>query len=109
MTTPQEEIYAVSRTRQLLRDLIDPSKTPRVPKSIREEARGCLRHYPFGCHDKSILWGLQNHYKMRDIVQFFEELENEEPNEALIAAVMLYKAQREEQRRNTCECCCGLD
>ena len=46
---------------------------------------------------------------MRDIVQFFEELENEEPNEALIAAVMLYKAQREEQRRNTCECCCGLD
>ena len=31
---------------QLLKDLCDSSKTPRVPKIIRQRASGCLRHYP---------------------------------------------------------------
>ena len=31
-------------------DLMDPQKTPRVPKSIRQRARQCLRHYP-GSYD----------------------------------------------------------
>jgi len=46
MTIPVERTRAVIYTRQFLYDLIDPKKTPRVSKSIRESARHCLRHYP---------------------------------------------------------------
>jgi len=46
MTIPVERTRAVIYTRQFLYDLIDPKKTPRVPKSIRASALHCLRHYP---------------------------------------------------------------
>jgi hypothetical protein len=46
MTLPDERYRAVLRAEQLLRDLCDPSKTPRVPKAIRLRASGILRHYP---------------------------------------------------------------
>jgi hypothetical protein len=29
-----------------LRDLLDPKKTPKVPKAVRKEAYWCLRHFP---------------------------------------------------------------
>ena len=46
MTLPDERYRAVTQAEQLLKDLCDPSKTPRVPKLIRQRASGCLRHYP---------------------------------------------------------------
>jgi len=46
MTMPNERRNADNRTRIFLLDLMDPKKTPRVPKSIRKEAASCLRHYP---------------------------------------------------------------
>jgi hypothetical protein len=46
MTLPDERYRAVKQAEQLLKDLCDPSKTPRVPKTIRQRASGCLRHYP---------------------------------------------------------------
>jgi hypothetical protein len=46
MTLPDERYRAVRQAEQLLRDLCDRSKTPRVPKTIRDRARGALRHYP---------------------------------------------------------------
>jgi hypothetical protein len=46
MTVPVERTNAVIYTEQFLLDLLDPKKTPRIPKSIRERARGLLRHYP---------------------------------------------------------------
>lgn len=46
MTVPVERTNAVLNTEQLLYDLMDPKKTPRVPKAIRERARLLLRHYP---------------------------------------------------------------
>jgi hypothetical protein len=46
MTLPDERYRAVIMAEQLLRDLCDPNKTPRVPKIIRQRASGCLRHYP---------------------------------------------------------------
>lgn len=46
MTTRREEINALIYARQFLMDLMDPQKTPRVPKYIREEARARLKHYP---------------------------------------------------------------
>ena len=46
MTIPYERTRAVKQTEEFLLALCNPSKTPRVPKHIREWARGCLRHYP---------------------------------------------------------------
>ena len=46
MTLPFEEKRAVNYTREFLYDLLIPSKTPRVPKEIRDRARSLLRHYP---------------------------------------------------------------
>ena len=46
MTLPIERKHAVLNTEQFLKDLLDPKKTPRVPKYIREQAYRCLKHYP---------------------------------------------------------------
>ena len=46
MTVPVERTRAVIRTQKFLFDLLDPKVTPRVPLSVRKEARNLLRHYP---------------------------------------------------------------
>ena len=46
MTLPDERYRAVRQAEQFLKDLCDPTKTPRVPKQIRREASAILRHYP---------------------------------------------------------------
>lgn len=46
MTLPDERYRAVIWTELFLKDLCNPTKTPRVPKHIREHARSLLRHYP---------------------------------------------------------------
>jgi len=43
MTLPDERFRAVMQTEKLLKEILT---TPRVPKSIRDGARYCLRHYP---------------------------------------------------------------
>ena len=48
MTLPYERYNAIKRTEEFLKDLMDPKKTPRVPKTIRKQAYYCLRHYPGG-------------------------------------------------------------
>lgn len=50
MTQPQERARSIIRTEQLLKDLLDPKKTPRVPVDIRDRAKQCLRHYPCEVH-----------------------------------------------------------
>lgn len=46
MTTPAERTRSVLYAKSFLEDLLDPKKTPRVPKSIRAQAYRILRHYP---------------------------------------------------------------
>lgn len=46
MTIASERTRAVLSTEQFLMDLLDPKKTPRVPKDIRRRAGSLLRHYP---------------------------------------------------------------
>lgn len=46
MTLPDERYRAVLWAERFLQDLCDPSKTPRVPKTVRQQARSVLRHYP---------------------------------------------------------------
>lgn len=50
MTMPDERLRAVERTREFLRGLLDPKKTPKVPKTIRRDAYYCLKHYPWDMH-----------------------------------------------------------
>ncbi len=47
MTTTAESARAIIQTREFLRALLDPKKTPRVPKKIRVAARALLKHYPY--------------------------------------------------------------
>ena len=46
MTLPDERYRAVLAAEQFLQDLLNSSKTPRVPREIRQRARSVLRHYP---------------------------------------------------------------
>jgi hypothetical protein len=46
MTLPNERYRAIQYAKRLCEDLIDPRKTPRVPKEIRKQAYGVLRHFP---------------------------------------------------------------
>lgn len=46
MTIPAERTRAVSYTQKFLLELLDPKKTPRVPKEIRKKAYRLLKHYP---------------------------------------------------------------
>lgn len=46
MTLPYERKNAVNYTRRFLLDLSNPRITPRIPKTIRDQARGLLKHYP---------------------------------------------------------------
>jgi hypothetical protein len=49
MTLPDERYRALKWAEELMKDLLDPTKTPRVPKTVRAQARAVLRHYP-GTH-----------------------------------------------------------
>lgn len=46
MTLPDERYRAITRTSDFLLALCDPASTPRIPKSIRQQARSLLKHYP---------------------------------------------------------------
>lgn len=46
MTVPRERTNAVIFTESFLKSLLDPKQTPRVPKSVRQQASHLLRHYP---------------------------------------------------------------
>jgi len=50
MTIPSERKSAVLRTEKFLVSLCDPKQTPRVPSSVRTEARRLLKHYPTEYH-----------------------------------------------------------
>jgi hypothetical protein len=54
MTVPNERTQAVIYTEQFLKDLLDPKKTPRVPRAVRQRAGRLLRHYPGEFHMNTI-------------------------------------------------------
>lgn len=47
MSLKSEKLNALKRTREFMRDMLDPKKTPRVPKVIRKAAYWNLRHWPW--------------------------------------------------------------
>jgi hypothetical protein len=46
MTLPDERYRAIMYAKSFCEDLLDPKKTPRVPKGVRKRALGVLRHFP---------------------------------------------------------------
>lgn len=46
MTLPDERYRSIVAAERLMLDLLDSRKTPRVPREIRDRARGVLRHFP---------------------------------------------------------------
>jgi hypothetical protein len=54
MTLPDERYRAIKMAEQLLQDLCDPKRTPRVPNTVRARAMTALKHYP-GSYDLSQL------------------------------------------------------
>ena len=46
MTLPDERYRAVRYAREFLRDLLDPKKTPKVPRAVRLRAHRTLKHFP---------------------------------------------------------------
>jgi len=46
MTLPDERFRSIKWAQDFLRELLDPKKTPRVPKGIRNRARSVLKHFP---------------------------------------------------------------
>ena len=43
---PNERFYAIRNTREFLVELMDPKKTPKVPKEIRLKAYYAIKHFP---------------------------------------------------------------
>jgi hypothetical protein len=46
MTLPNERLNSVNKARQFLKDLLDPKKTPKVPRDVRHRAYEVLKHFP---------------------------------------------------------------
>ena len=47
-------------TRNFLRELNDPKKTPGIPACVRKQARSCMRHMIASYQDEDILNGILN-------------------------------------------------
>ena len=84
MTMPDERYRAVLYAEEFLRAIADPNITKRIPKEIRQRARGILRHYPNA-------WDLDNAAsvapdvfakQMEDVHKFFKRYEESKKNEA---------------------------
>lgn len=46
MTLPYERYYALTNALHFLQDLLDRSKTKKIPLEIRMRARSVLKHFP---------------------------------------------------------------
>lgn len=64
MTLPDERTNAVLYTREFLLSLLDPKKTPKVPRKIRKQALSLLKHYP-------------HTYDFRDVKKSFKGVGND--------------------------------
>ena len=70
MTLARERENSIRLTREFLRDLLDPKKTPRVPKAIRRMAYYCLKHYPADYHINDLMSDVHNKDKRREDAMF---------------------------------------
>lgn len=81
MTLPDERYRAVVKTREFLVEILT---TPRVPKSIKDGARYCLRHYPSEYDMKKTAQTSADIFaeRMEDVERMFKKYEEGNKNEA---------------------------
>jgi hypothetical protein len=83
MTLPDERYRAVIQTQKFLLEIL---KTPRVPKSIKDNARYCLRHYPSEYDMSKAAQTSPDIFaeRMEDVTRLFQQYEQSkvEKNEA---------------------------
>ncbi len=60
MTIPIENIHSLRKTRNFLRELMDPKKTPGIPRCVRKQASSCMRHMIGSYQDEDVLKGILN-------------------------------------------------
>jgi len=84
MTLPDERYRAVLYAEEFLRALADPSITKRVPKELRQRARGILRHYPSQWDLDSVARECPDVFqqRMEDVTRMFKRYEESKKNEA---------------------------
>lgn len=81
MTLPDERYRAVVQTQRFLLEILT---TPRVPKSVKDTARWCLRHYPSEWDMKRAAENCPDVFaeRMEDVNRFFKKYEEGKKNEA---------------------------
>ena len=62
MTLPLERSRSLKNTRDFLYNLLDPKKTPRIPKEIRKQAYYLLKHFPADHDINYAADGAPNHF-----------------------------------------------
>ena len=84
MTLPDERYRAVLQAEEFLRAIADPTITKRVPKEIRQRARGVLRHYPSAWELDRVAIACPDVFqqRMEDVTRMFKRYEESKKNEA---------------------------
>lgn len=83
MTLPDERYRAVLYAEEFLRALTDPTITKRIPKEIRQRARGILRHYPNVWEMNMVSEKAPDIFaeRMEDVTRMFKRYEESKKNE----------------------------
>jgi hypothetical protein len=81
---PDERYRAVLYAEEFLRALSDSNITKRVPKELRQRARGILRHYPNTWDMQRAAEGAPDVFaeRMEDVTRMFKKYEESKKNEA---------------------------
>lgn len=81
MTLPDERYRAVVQTQRFLLEILT---TPRVPKSIKDGARYCLRHYPSEYDMKETADKIPEIFaeRMEPVTRLFKQYEESKKDEA---------------------------
>ena len=81
MTLPDERYRAVIQTGKFLKEIL---ATPRVPKSIKDGARYCLRHYPSDWDMERAAEGAPDVFqeRMEAVTRLFKQYEEKKNEQA---------------------------
>jgi hypothetical protein len=89
MTLPDERYRSLVQTKKFLMELLSPHMTPRVPKDIRQHARGLLRHWPDDYHLEMMTRDMPDHFAkqmepLTRIMMQYRQEQKEEQNDKTI-------------------------
>jgi hypothetical protein len=79
MTLPDERYRALKCGYEFLLELVDPKKTPKVPKKIRQRAHHVLRHYPTTYYFEMIAEKLPEHFDTKPFMVRLQERNMNDP------------------------------